>query len=357
MKRLFQILLAAGLFMAPGCGFFTGPDEARFGDLQINIRFAGTTNSGEAAKRGMVTSPQALDRIVVIVFEYSFQDAPDNEFFDRELIRREFRLGAERQLQATIQVPLENPEFNCFRVVVRAFQGNLLLYSGEDPSVCFDEENKSTQANILLDPLAFSLFVPGSSGTRLVTLSGTAQDTTITEFEIVADSVRVRIPVQNRSFVNPIMLFGDNTLIRMIAYRDGESSVQALRQVTYTGPKSDVLVVLVWDQLVDLNLEILNPRQRLISALDPGDDIDGRLLPSTGSGYGPEVFEWRTNSTLTGGQFAVNVSRPRATLGSSLSGRVYYLRGERTSSLRREVYPFTFEPTELQKTFDPIIFP
>jgi hypothetical protein len=355
MKRFDRFLCFCALFFIvfQGCGFFSEPEP--FGELQINIRFAGD-EATLLSKANAHSSPQAVDRIIVVIREYrdSQIDAP---LTDREVVRKEFPLGNDRRLKTTIQVPLQNAGVNYFILEIRAFQGVALLYSGQD-FLAFDEERRRLTANIQLAPVAFSLFVSPNSGARLVTVSGVAQDTAVTEFEIVADSVRVRVPMQEtRSFSNPMMLFGDNTLVRVIAYRRGESFVEASRQVTYTGLKSDILVVLVWDRPVDLNLELLNPRQRPISVLDLGDDIDGRLLRSDENGYGPEVFEWRANSTLTGGEFAVSVSRPRTTFGQPISGRVYYLLGERINSLSRKVYPFTFGPQELQKTFDNIVFP
>ncbi|MGH7455657.1 MAG: hypothetical protein ACRENG_30155, partial [bacterium] len=331
MKRLFQLLLllAASSLVTPGCSFFTSPDEGRFGDLQINIRFAGATNSGEAAKSEMLVSPQALDRLVVIVFEYSFQDTRGNEFLERELLRREFRLGAERQLQTVIQVPLENPEISCFRVVVRAFEGALQLYSGEDPNVCFDEENRRTQADVLLDPEAFRLQLSNNLpplSSRFFTLTGQVRDTTVTRIEIVmADSVMMTLPVLGSLFSNPVMLFGDNTLIKVSAYSGLTFRGEASRRVAFTGQKSDILVALVWDQLLDLNLEIQTPLQQIVSAIAPGDSVGGRLVLPDGDGYGPEVYEWRVNSILQRGQFAVRVARQRADLGRPASGRVYIL--------------------------------
>ncbi len=359
MKRLFQLLLllAASSLATPGCSFFTGPEEGRFGDLQINIRFAGATNSSAAAKSGMIASPQAIDRIVVIVLEYSFDGTRDNEFLERELIRREFRLDTERQLQTVIQVPLENPEISCFRVVVRAFEGALLLYSGEDPNVCFDEENRRTQADILLDPEAFRLdsFVP-TINPRVFTLNGQVRDTTVTRVEIVmADSVMMTLPVLGSFFSNPVMLFGDNALIKVSAYSGAVFRGETSRRVAFTGQKSDILVALVWDQPLDLNLEIQNPLQQIISATAPGDSVGGSLILPDGDGYGPEIYEWRVNSILQRGQFVVRVARQRLDLGRLASGRVYILLGERQNLPIRRSIPFVFGPQDLQLQLDSIL--
>lgn len=363
MKRLFQLLLllAALSMFTPGCSFFTSPDEGRFGDLQINIRFAGATNSGAAAKSGMLASPQALDRLVVIVFEYSFQDTRDNEFLERELLRREFRLGTERQLQTVIQVPLENPEISCFRVVVRAFEGAVLLYSGEDPNVCFDEKNRQRQADVQLDPEAFRLQLsnnPPPLNSRFFTLTGQVRDTTITRVEIVmADTVRITLPVLGSFFSNPVMLLGDNTLIKVSAYSGSAFRGETSRRVAFTGRKSDILIALVWDQLIDLNLEIQNPLQQIVSAAAPGDSVGGRLILPDGDGYGPEIYEWRVNSGLRVGQFVVRVSRQRVDLGRPASGRVHiFLRESENLPIRRSV-PFVFGPQDLQLSVDNIVIP
>jgi hypothetical protein len=349
MKRLFQLLLllAAVSIVTPGCSFFTGPDEGRFGDLQINIRFAGTANSGAAAKSGMIASPQAIDRLVVIVFEYSFQER-DNGVFERELLRREFRLGAERQLQTVIQVPLENAEISCVHVVVRAFDGNLLLYSGEDPSVCFDEKNRRTQANVLLEPEAFLLQTLPSINSRVFTLNGQVRDTALTQIRIVmADSVTVILPVLGPSFSNPVMLFGSNSLIKVSAYRGNEFRGEASRRITYTGRSADVLIVLVWNEPVDLDLQIQNPLQQIISALAPGDSVGGNgIFPITDSnGYGPEVFEWRQSARISNGPFSVRVLRPRAGLPTA-TGKVYMLFREGRAAQSMRSFPFEFKPQD-----------
>jgi hypothetical protein len=364
MKNFFQLLLllAAVNLIMPGCSFFTGPDEARFGDLQINIRFAGATDSGAAAKNGMLASPQAIDRIVVIVFEYSFTGTRGNEFLERELLRREFRLGAQRQLQAVIQVPLENPEISCFRVVVRAFEGAVLLYSGQDPNVCFDEENRRAQADILLDPVAFRLQLsnnPLPLDSRFFTLTGQVLDTTVTRVEIVmADSVMMTLPVLGSSFSNPVMLFGDNSLIKVSAYSGSAFRGETSRRVAFTGRKSDILVALLWDQPLDLNLEIETPLlQQIVSAATPGDSVVGRLILPDGDGYGPEIYEWRVNSILQRGQFVVRVARQRIDLGRAATGRVYiFLRESQNLPIRRSV-PFAFGPQDLQLLLDNILIP
>ncbi len=360
MKRLsrFVVLLAALSMVTSGCSFFTSPDEGRFGDLQINIRFAGATNSGEAAKSGMLVSPQALDRLVVTVLEYSLQNTRDKGVLERELLRREFRLGTNPQLQTVIQVPLENVELSCFRVVVRAFEGALLLYSGEDPNVCFDVDNRRTQADVMLNPEAFRIdALTPTIDSRVYTLNGQVQDTFVTNIEIVmADSVTVNLPVSGPSFSNPVMLFGDNSLIKVRAYSSAVFRGQSSRQVTFAGQKSDILVALVWDQPLDLNLVIQNPLQQIISAAAPGDSIGGRLILSDGDGYGPEIYEWRKNSILQSGQFAVGVARQRVDLTRSASGRVYiFLRESQNLPTRRSV-PFTFGPQDLQILIDNILF-
>jgi hypothetical protein len=353
MKSLFLLLLllAVSSLATPGCSFFAGPDEARFGELQVNIRFAGA-----AAKSGMPDSPQALDRIVVNVFEHSFQDARNNGVVERELLRREFRLGAERQLQAVIQVPLENAELSCFRVVVRAFDGALLLYSGEDPNVCFDEKNRRTQADVRLDPAAFLLQLSNdipSINSRVLTLNGQVRDTALTQIRIVmADSVTVILPVRGPSFSNPVMLFGSNSLIKVSAYRGNEFRGEASRRITYTGRSADVLVALVWNEPVDLDLQIQNPLQQVISALAPGDSVGGNgIFQITDSnGYGPEVFEWR-QSRIQNGQFSVRVLRPRAGLPTA-TGKVYMLFREGQARQSMRSFSFEFKPQDTALSID-----
>jgi hypothetical protein len=350
MKRFFSLflLLAASCLVTPGCSFFTSPDEARFGDLQINIRFAGSANSGAAAKNGMIASPQALDRLVVIVFEYSFQNTRDNGDLERELLRREFRLGDNRQLQTIIQVPLENPEISCFRVVVRAFEGALLLYSGEDPNVCFDEENRRTQAEVLLDPEAFRLQLSNNLPpiiSRVFALNGQVRDTALTQIKIVmADSVTVLFPVLGQSFSNPVMLFGSNSLIKVSAFLGNEFRGEASRRIMYTGRPADALVALVWNEPVNLDLEVQNPLQQVISALVPGDSVGGNgvLQITDNNGYGPEVFEWRQSTRIPNGPFNVRVVRPRVGLPVA-TGKVYMLfrEGQAQQSIRS--FPFEFK--------------
>ncbi|MGH7455359.1 MAG: hypothetical protein ACRENG_28660, partial [bacterium] len=123
----------------------------------------------------------------------------------------------------------------------------------------------------------------------------------------------------------------------------------------FTGQKSDILVALVWDQLLDLNLEIQTPLQQIVSAIAPGDSVGGRLVLPDGDGYGPEVYEWRVNSILQRGQFAVRVARQRADLGRPASGRVYILLRERQNLPIRRMVPFSFGPQDLQLLLDNIL--
>lgn len=354
MKRLFQLLLllTALSMVTPGCSFFTSPDESRFGDLQINIRFAGATNSGAAAKSGMIASPQALDRLIVIVFEYSLQDTRDNGGLERELLRREFRLDTERQLQTVIQVPLENPALSCFRVVVRAFEGALLLYSGEDPNVCFDKENRSAQADVQLDPVAFDLLnIPGNdlpNFNRTFMLEGMVKDSTVTDIEITAADVSVKFPVRAFTlFRNPVMLFGDTTLVRVTALRQGDPFVTAARRIIYNAQKSDVLVALTWDQAIDLDLAIFNPLDGRIpvSITSPGDSVGGKglIIQDDSDGYGPEVYEWRNSFKITQGAFGIRVRRTQ--LNVPANGRVYVFVREGQRGLQRQFSPAPFQFT------------
>ena len=172
----------------------------------------------------------------------------------------------------------------------------------------------------------------------------------MTEFEIIADSVNVRFPVQRGSaFANPVMLFGNNTLVRALAYRGEEFYGEASRQVTYTGRKADVLVALVWDQAVDLDLEVQNPLQQIISANAAGDSVggSGRLQVSDKDGYGPEVFEWRS-VRIAAGPFIIRVARQRANLLQPARGRVYVYFREGQLWESRRIFRFEFKPQDTQ---------
>jgi len=360
MKRWYWLAAVSGIIFQ-GCGFFAEPET--FGRLQINIRFAGdhaatrSRSSSAFAKAGITFAPQAVDRVIVIVREYSDKQTP-NRLLDREIVREEFRLGNDRQLQAVIDVPLQNAGINYFILEIKALQGLEALYFGQE-FISFDEKNRRVTANIQLDPVAFRVLTPAiipPTPNRLSALSGQAQDTTLTDFEIVADSVSVKFPARNLSvFSNAVMLFGDNTLARVIAYRGKENIGEASRQITYTGAKSDILIALAWDQPVDLDLAITNPLQEIISAGNLGDDINGRLLQSDEDGYGPEVFEWRANSALQRGLFVARVARSRTDLGQSRSGRAYIFLGERQNLPVRRILRFSFGPQDLQLLIDNIL--
>lgn len=338
------------------CGYLAEPDS--FGEVQINLRFANENNAAAPLlKNNSALSLQAVDRVVVIVRENI--ESPDlNRALDRDIVRKEFRLGNDRTLKTTIAVPLKNSDLNYFDLQVQAFQGLALLYSGQD-FIFFDEKNKRVTAAIQLEPVAFRLFIPTTilpTSNRLFTLTGQVQDTSVTALEIIADSVSVRFPVpRGGAFANPVMLLGNTTLVRTLAYRGGEFYGEASRQVTYTGRKADVLVALVWDQPVDLNLEIQNPLQQIISASAIGDTVNGRLILSDQNGYGPEIFEWRANSILQRGLFVVRVTRSRTNLLQPASGRVYVFLGEKQNSPIRRIFRFTFGPQDTQLLIDNIL--
>ncbi|MDZ7362746.1 MAG: hypothetical protein ONB46_18765 [candidate division KSB1 bacterium] len=355
MKRWrFLIIFCGGVFQS--CGFLAEPQP--FGELLVNIHFAGGSSQA-LSKENAVQSPQAIDRVVILVREFS--EFVLNRSLEREIIRKEFRLGNDRQLRTVIQVPLQNAGVNYFNLQIQAFQGLVPLYSGQD-FISFDEKVRRVTSNIVLEPVAFRLFGPATippSNNRVININGQAQDTSVTDIEIIADSVNVKFPIsKGGGFANPVMLFGDNTLVRVVAYRGAENRGETSRRVTYTGRKSDILVALVWDQPVDLNLEILNPRGQVISAVARGDSIDGSLLLEDANGYGPEVYEWRANSILQRGQFVVSVSRPRATLGQLATGRVYVFLRERQNLPLRRIRRFAIQPQELQvEIFNDLIWP
>jgi len=354
----FLIVLCGFIILVQSCGFFNDPET--FGELHINIRFAGdnsaATTGKSLPKENSTLAPQAVDRIVVIVREYAGEETP-NRLFDRVVVRKEIRLGNDRQLREVIEVPLQNAGVNYFDLRIEAFDRLALLYSGGD-ILFFDEKNRRVTANVLLEPTAFRLFTPANIPpviNRVITLSGQA-DTSVTDIEMIADSVDIKFPVQQGGvFSNPIMLFGDNTLVRVIAYRGMENIGETSRQVTYTGRKSDILIALVWDQPIDLNLEILNPLQQVISAAAPGDSVNGSLILPDANGYGPEIYEWRRNTVLQIGQFLVRVSRSRTNLLQPASGRVYVFLRERQNLPIRRILPFTFGPQELQLLIDTIL--
>ncbi|MDZ7293050.1 MAG: hypothetical protein ONB44_17120 [candidate division KSB1 bacterium] len=378
MNRFYRhpLLTAVALWLiAQGCSFFTNPEEAEdFGELQINLRFAGAgtenvTNSSLSNEIGeryaevlaKETVPQAVDRVVIIILGHPHEQL--GEFSQSELIRREFRIGSDRKLQATIQVPLQRAQLNCFIVRVQAFEGVKLLYTGEDYP-CFDEQNKRVAANIILEPVAFRVDLPVNippTSSRIVTLTGQVRDTTITRIQIImADSVTVNFPPAKGSFFsNPVMLFGDKSLITINAFSGNNFVGSASRQVTYTGTKAEVLVALVWDQPVDLDLEVVNPLQQVISAAAPGDSVGGggRLQVSDTDGYGPEVYEWRS-VRITGGSFSVRVARPRTGLPTA-SGKVYifFREGQIRQSVRSFRFAFVPQDTQLFQTIHNFTWP
>jgi hypothetical protein len=352
MKRwCFLVIFCSCVFQS--CGFFSEPQP--FGELLVNIRFAGGSSQA-LPKENSTLSPQAVDRIIIVVRELS--ELVSNRPLEREIIRKEFRLGNDRQLRIVIEVPLQNAGVNYFNLQIQAFEGLVPLYSGQD-FISFDEKVRRVTSNILLEPVAFRLFVPATippSNNRFINFNGQVQDTSVTDIEIIADSVNVKFPIlKGGLFTNPVMLFGDNTLVRVIAYRGAENRGEISRQVTFTGRKSDILVALVWDQPVDLNLEILNPRDQVISAVTPGDSVGGSLILEDANGYGPEIYEWRQNTILQRGQFVVRVSRPRVNLGQLASGRVYVFLRERQNLPVRRIFRFSFGLQDLQLPIDTVL--
>lgn len=330
------------------CGYLAEPES--FGEVQISLRFTNENEAGAPlSKKSSEQSLQAVDRVVIVVRE-NIESAASNRGIDRDVVRKEFRLGSNRTLQTTIEVPLQNGDFNYFDLQIQAFQGPALLYSGQD-FIFFDEKIKRVTATIQLEPVAFRLFIPTTippTSNRLFTLTGQIQDTSVTELEIIADSVNVRFPVPRGGvFANPVMLLGNSTLVRTLAYRGQEFYGEATRQVTFTGRKADVLVALVWDQPVDLDLEILNPLQQIISATAPGDSVggSGRLQISDTDGYGPEVYEWRSTRISTGA-FLIRVARQRLNLLQPASGRVYVYFREGQLTQSRRIFRFEFKPQD-----------
>jgi hypothetical protein len=220
-----------------------------------------------------------------------------------------------------------------------------MIYSGQD-FPCFDRQRKRVEANIVMEPTAFNvqpIFIPPLTP-RIITLTGDVQDSAITRIEILmADSITVPLPVQApTAFSNPIMLFGENTLVKVSAFRGATFHSATSRRLSYTGRRADVLVALVWNEPVDLDLQVLNPLQQTVSALAPGDSVNGILRVGDNNGYGPEVYEWRTTTLLNAGPFSIGVARPRVNLPPA-SGKVFVF--FREGQIRQSVQSFRFEFT------------
>ncbi len=232
---------------------------------------------------------------------------------------------------------------------VQALDGQTSLYSGED-FPCFELQNRRAAANILLEPVAFRLQLSNDIppvNSRFFTLNGQA-DTTITQIQIVmADSVMVTFPVLGQTFSNPVMLFGNSSVVKVSAFSGKNFRGETSRRVTYTGRRADVLIVLVWNEPVDLDLEVQNPLQQIISVITPGDSVGGNglLQINDKDGYGPEVYEWRQSSRIPSGPFAVRVVRPRVGLPVA-TGKVYMLFRESQTQQSIRSFTFAFGPQE-----------
>jgi hypothetical protein len=369
-QRLLLAAAAVGIFI-PGCSFFTGPDEADvFGELQINVRFAGadsSTTTGQAnltqdhslpAKAAQPTLPQAIDHVVVVILKNPEYRGPDfGQMQEREILRKEIPVGADRVVRAVLQVPLEKEEqHNCFIVRILAFEQRTPLYSGQDIP-CFSKEKRQATANILMQPISFRVFPLEDislSNDRIKNFSVQVQDTALTDIVVEADSILQKLPVQSLTqvpglFSHPVMLFGDTTLIRIKAFNKDTSRGEILRRVVYTDTaKADVLVALVWDQPVDLDLEIFNPLlpQTLISAATPGDRVDGvgLLRLNDTDGFGPEVYEWREVGRIVRGQFQFQVRRQ--VVNANASGQLHIFLREGKITQRHRAVPFSFTPQD-----------
>lgn len=355
--RNFVLLLAAIGLLMQSCSFFSNPNEAgSVGELQINVRFAGTpaapVEEASIARAGQAQSSpqQAIDRIVIVVFKhFEFQD--HDQFPDREILRQEIPVGDNRVIRAALQVPLQNDELNCFIVRIGAFEHTISLYSGEDVA-CFNEDNKSVSLTILLQPAAFRVNFPfenvTSTNNRVTNFSLQVQDAAVTDLEIMAESAMQRLPLGNLTFFNhPIIAFGDTTTVRLRAFFNQEFRGELQRRIVYTGRRADVLVVLVWDQPVDLDLEIihpLNPRLPITPAA-PGDSVGGRglLILNDANGFGPEVYEWRDALLVTQGNISINVRR---LANVAASGRIYVMMRENLKPKDVQVIPFAFQLTD-----------
>jgi hypothetical protein len=143
------------------------------------------------------------------------------------------------------------------------------------------------------------------------------------------------------------MLFGDETLVRVRALRNRDFVAEEKRRIIYTGPSADVLVAMVWDQAVDLDLEIFNPFQQLVSPTAPGDSVGGSgiMQASDKDGFGPEVYEWRANNRILRGLFQMHV-RKRTNTAATVNGNVYVFLRERQIQSRPQIFPFAVAPLD-----------
>jgi hypothetical protein len=109
-----------------------------------------------------------------------------------------------------------------------------------------------------------------------------------------------------------------------------------------------VLIALVWSEPVDLDLEVQNPLQQIISAAARGDSVGGNgFMQITDDGYGPEVFEWRQSARIPSGPFSVRVSRPRVGLPLA-SGKVYVFFREGQAQQGIQSFKFEFKQGDTQ---------
>src|SRR5262245_11219741 len=279
MPRMKTILCCTSLSLfLNGCSLFNPQQPESFGDLQVNVHFGESSQSGfvvkgtHSVKENSPAQVQALDRFVVTISAY----IPQQEALGQELVRREILIGEDRRLRAAVRVPLHGAEENFFLAQVQGFERFNLIYSGSDVFQ-FDTSTRTATVDIALQPVAFfASFSAQPNNPRLVLGQAFASDSLLTTFEFEGNGIGVTVPVGRASqALNPILLWGDSTNVRVRAWRNlifqGESS----QRFTYAGPPADIMAVCAWNQPLNFNLEIINPQQQSISEVSPGDVPNG----------------------------------------------------------------------------------
>lgn len=337
MSRKLQVLFFTLALGVSACSFFAPHEPEAFGDLELTVRFP---------ENAALNKTQAIDRVLVIISE---SESAQN-FGGREIARREFLIGNERSLRAALRVPLQKDSDNCFVAEVMIFERFELLYSGQG-FPCFGAGQRSASAEVRLDAAAFFISQPFApltpTNTRLNSITIFLQDSTLTHFEIITDSVRALVSTSARRanvISTPAFVFGDTSTVKIRAWRNLVFKGEVNRRFVYTGPKADVFIAMTWNSAADFDLEIVNPAQQVISVNAPGDSISGALILPDANGFGPELFEWRQNPRLTQGTFTINARR---SIGNLIgSGKVYVYLREGQATQRLTVVPFDFRPTD-----------
>ena len=337
MSHKLQTLFFILALSMSACSFFAPQEPEAFGDLELTVRFS---------ENAALNKVQAIDRVLVIITE---AESAQN-LGGREIARREFLIGNDRALRAALRVPLHKNIDNCFVAEVLIFERLELLYSGQG-FPCFGAGQRSASAEVILDASAFFVSQPFApltlTNTRLNSITIFLQDSTLTHFEIITDSVRALVSTSGRRsnvITAPAFVLGDTSTVKIRAWRNLVFKGEVNRRFVYTGRKAEVFIAMTWNSVSDFDLEIVNPAQQIISVNAPGDSINGTLILPDANGFGPELFEWRENPRITQGTFTVNVRRSIGNLVGS--GKVYVYLREGQASQRLTVVPFDFRPTD-----------